>query len=219
MANIITLAEYKTLLGVPTSNVQKDAQINALIPAASRAARQFTDRRFDIAIVPVPRTFLLEDEDDNVVEVDDFTGISAISYVVGTSGAPYTMTPDQYIALPYRENSAEDDPHYYIQFVGPFARAGSPQMGFQRNLDKHEWNSVPIYVTVTATWGWSVIPEDVKLAVAWTVQEAIVKPASDDLRAEAIEGYSRTWGATPVTQSLALPNRARDILVNYQRPY
>jgi hypothetical protein len=92
-------------------------------------------------------------------------------------------------------------------------------MGFVNNLDRYDWQNDDIVVEVQATWGWAVIPEDVKLATAWTIQDALVKPSSDDLRSEGIAGYNRAFGSTPEGSSLALPNRARDILSNYARPY
>jgi hypothetical protein len=63
----------------------------------------------------------------------------------------------------------------------------------------------------------------VKLATALTIGEFLGSQASaaggsEGLTAEAIEGWSRAWGARGGgAMSLAIPNRARDLLVNYQR--
>lgn len=215
MANLITLAEYKSLTGVAVTNTVNDTQITALLAAASRAVRSFTDRRFDVSIGSSTRTFLLTD--DPFLELDDFTAIWAVTYTVGTS-SPYPLDAQQYTALPYRE-TADDDPHYYLQFTQGFARSGSPEMGFRNNLDTMDFRAAPVVVSVTGTWGWPAVPDDVKLATAWIIQDTISKAGNDDLRSESIESYSRSWGATKAGQSLAIPSRARDILLNYQRPF
>jgi hypothetical protein len=44
--------------------------------------------------------------------------------------------------------------------------------------------------------------------------------SSDNLTAESIEGFSRSWarGGSGSVVPLAIPSRARDILAQYQRP-
>jgi hypothetical protein len=75
-------------------------------------------------------------------------------------------------------------------------------------------------LTVNAQWGWPVIPQDVKLAAAWTINDALSEPADQNLAAEAIEGYSRSWANQgTVLSSLAVPNSARDLLAPYTREY
>ena len=216
MADLLTLSEYKALIGVATSNTRNDAQISALLPAASRAVRLFTDRKFDAGGSVAARSF--EYDGSGYLETDDFTNLISITTDGGVPGStPTTLDSSQYDAQPYRETS-DDDPYYYI-VIRNLPPVGSPQMGFRQNLDTYEWPGQPQVLTVVATWGWPAIPADVQLACAWTIEDAIAKPVNDDLRAESIAGYSRSWGATPAASSLALPQRARDLLTNYIRVF
>jgi hypothetical protein len=214
--DIITLEEYKTLLGVSATDTRKDTQITALLKAASRAVRQFTDRRFDLGYGASARTF--QYDGSGFLEVDDFTSLVSISTDWGYSGGPlYTLSASEYSAQPFRESS-DDDPSYYI-VINAVPRPYANQMGFTRNLDTLDVVGGPITMTVEATWGWSEIPQDVKLATAWTIEDAITKPSNDDVRSEAIASYSRTYGVTETNKSLAIPSRARDILSNYARAF
>ncbi len=119
--------------------------------------------------------------------------------------------------MPYREDES-DDPSYYVVL---HSRQGSysPEMGFARNLDTLPYEQRPVLLTINATWGWPEVPADVKLATAWTVQDSVSKPSSADLRSESIAGYSRSWTAAAAGMMLAVPNRARDLLSNYERVF
>jgi hypothetical protein len=213
MADLITLAEYKAFAGVDPTNLVDDPRITALLPAASRAVRKFTDRKFEI-VNPAPstRTFLYAG--DGFVEIDDCSNITLVTTNAGVLGATYDLAAEQWTALP----SDPDEPYYYlILHSGPFALF-SPEMGFERNLDRYEPSTEkPVTVSVTANWGWSEVPEDVQLATVWTIQDVVEKPSGDNLASEAIEGFARSWAGSQ--HALALPNRARDLLVNYQRVF
>ena len=216
MANLITRAEYKTLVGMSATDTRKDAQIDALLAAASRSVRSHTDRKFDLAAGATSRTFLFDES--GLLDIDDCTAVTLVTTDGGYTGSPaVALHESEWTAMPYRETS-DDDPHYYLA-LHSMPGSYSPAMGFTRNLDTLDVVQNQVLVTVTATWGWSAIPDDVKLATAWTIQEALSKPSNDDLKSEAIEGYSRAWGATASSSSLALPARARDILANYIRVF
>jgi hypothetical protein len=94
-------------------------------------------------------------------------------------------------------------------------------MGFKRNLDvfarEGGLGRVPSTAIVTGTWGWPTIPEDVKLAAFWTMQDWVTKPSGDNLTSEAIAGYARSWRQTGGAPSIAIPNKARDLLARYQK--
>jgi hypothetical protein len=173
MAPLIDLTDYKALMGIDPTNNVNDTQITALLEAASRAVRAYTDRKFEVT-----------------------TGIA-----------------DQWSAQPFG-----GEVFYYLLILGgPYG--GSPEMGFERNLDTIGLRPRSPVLSVTATWGWTAVPEDVKLATAWTINEIVSGPkASENLTAESIESYSRSWGnKAGGTQFLAIPNRARDLLTAYQR--
>ena len=61
-------------------------------------------------------------------------------------------------------------------------------------------------------------------ATALTIKQFLASSgggAAEGLTAEAIEGWSRSWGGRTGggVASLAIPNRARDLLVAYQRVF
>lgn len=212
-ANLLTLDEYKSLVGLDPANTKNDAQINALLGPVSRAVRSYADRTFEISQSPASaRTFLYDGS--GVLEVDDFTSLASVTTDTGVSGLSYALTEDQYTLMP--QDSADPVFYWIIFHGGP--RAPNGEMGFERNLDRMEIAPKNATVTVTATWGWPAVPSDVKLAAAWAIQDAIKTPQGPT--SEAIEGYSRSWGQAgqgfPV---MALPNRSRDLLAAYQRSF
>lgn len=208
---LITLEEYKTLVGMDPTDNRSDARILALLPAASRSVRSFTDRKFELADSPSPRTF--QYDGSGFLDIDDCTNVTLVQTDAGYAGQTYDLDASEWTAMPDRE-TPDDDPHYYI--ILHSTRSGaSPEMGFKRNLDTLEVTPKQPLITVTATWGWSFIPEDVKLATAWIVEDTIRSPESG-LASEAIEGFSRSWARG---RMLAVPNRARDLLANYARAF
>lgn len=213
---LITRSEYKALVGMNPTNTTKDTQIDALIPAASRAIQSYTDRKFESLGGSTARTF--QYDGSGLMDIDDCTAVVDVYTDGGFSGGPVIdLDPQEYTALPYRE-TADDDPHYYLAFNW-FPQGYSGEMGFRRNLDTLDISQGSILVTVTATWGWASVPDDVKLACAWTIQDSLNTPSNNDLRSEAIEGFSRGWGLSSANSNLALPARARDLLNNYVRVF
>jgi hypothetical protein len=97
-------------------------------------------------------------------------------------------------------------------------------MGFLYNIDvmaaEGRYPSASTVARVTGTFGWPEVPGDVKLAAVWTIQDWISKPKGDNQTSEAISGYSRSWGRSgELPTALAIPNRARDILAQYQKQH
>lgn len=220
MADLITLTEYKELLGLDPQVDPSDAQVTALLPAATRSIKKFTDRNFEVAATPATRTF--QYEEDGFLDIDDATSITAVTTDLGITGQTYPLDPTEFTAMPYRE-SADDDPYYYI-VVYSRRLPSSPEMGFERNLDRIGFLPTLPTINVTATWGWPIIPSDVKLATAITVQELMASskttsPSGGPMTSEAIAGYARSWSPPNPNQLLAIPNRARDLLLPYQRVY
>lgn len=217
-ADLITLEEYKALMGVQTADTRKDPQIEALIPASSRSVRSFTGRSFEVANGPASEREYQYDE-SGMLDIDDCQTVTTIETDGGVPNASYLLDSAQWTAMPQDDS----DVFYYVVIHGGPYFGVNPEMGFERNLDQYPYlgYNQPL-VRVTATWGWAAIPEDVKLATALTVGEFLSSPAgqggSEGLTSEGIEGWSRAWGAKGgAMQALAIPNRARDLLVNYQR--
>ncbi len=216
---LITLNEYKALMGVQSGDTRDDTQIKALLPVASQAVETFTGRSFEISTnVPAARTFLYDGS--GYLDVDDCTLVTSISVTIPNT-TPYVMTTDEYTPMPDRGPVV-----YYVVFHGGISPyAISPEMGFERNLDRYPpFTMRNPTVSVSATWGWLEVPQDVKLATALTLRQFVGSAgggSAEGLTAEAIEGWSRSWGGRVgggVT-ALAIPNRARDLLVAYQRVF
>ncbi len=215
MADLITLAEYKAMQGIQVGDTRNDVQLAALLPAASRAVRTYTGRQFEVNTgTATTRTF--QHDGSEMLDIDDCTAITLVSTDAGVPGTSYDLNSDQWMAMPQDDS----DVFYYVIIYGGLFSGFSGEMGFTRNLDMYEFRGRHPMISVTATWGWPVIPDDVKLATALTVGELASSPGGrpEGLSAEAIEGWSRSWGSrnTAVT-AMAIPNRARDLLVNYQR--
>ena len=220
MADLITLAEYKARAGIDATDTRNDARITAVIPAVTAAIKNFTERDFASTVITEQRTF--EYDGSGFLDIDDCTSITEVRFT-RPNVADIILDAETWYGAPTRR---DDSPvFYYIVLTTPLGF--SPHMGFTRNLDVlyHEGRlpSVTRTALVTATWGWPDVPEDVKQAAVWTIQGWVTGPQSsggENLTSEAIEGYSRSWGnrsSAGVAAALAIPNLARDILVNYQK--
>lgn len=211
---LLTLAEYKTFVGLDPTDTRNDARIGALLDPVTRAIEIWTARDFSVSAgVALTRTF--QYDGSGFLDIDDAVSVTGVTVNVPNAD-PYVMDSMEWTAMP------DNGPVvYYLLIHGGVNVFGiSPEMGFERNLDQYPMRSYkPNTLTVTATWGWPEVPSDVKLATAWTIQDWTSKASAENLTAEAIEGYSRSWGAKGGGSSpaLAIPNRARDILAAYQR--
>lgn len=210
---LIDLTTYKNLMGVQSGNTRDDAQITALLEPASQAIQTYTGRNFALATTSSSRSYLYDGS--GFMDIDDCTAVTTVQ-VTYPNTTPYTLTSDEYQAMP------DGNPvYYYLILYGGIAAYGiSPEMGFTYNLDQYPFTQYkPPTVSVTATWGWSAVPYDVQLATALTIQNFVAtKNAAEGLSAEAIEGYSRSWGSRQgLMTAMAVPNKARDLLAAYQR--
>jgi hypothetical protein len=217
MSDLVTLDEVKSALGVDPTDTRKDDQYTLSIAWASDAIRGYTERDLGRAVVTEQREF--EYDGSGYLDIDDAQTITAVS--LATYGfADYNFALDQWVAMPSKR---DDAPVYHYLILPGGYYPGSPEMGFERNLDRiaaeGRLPQRPQTVKVTGTWGWPNVPGDVKLAAIWTIQDWVSRPGGDQLTAEAIEGYSRSWGGrSGETIPLAIPNRARDLLVRYVKP-
>ena len=221
MSNLITVNDYKAIIGIKASDTSKDALYNAAIPFASSAILTFTERDFAAPTVTEDRTFRYDGS--GYLDIDDATDVNTV-----TLSIPNVQT----IALDALEWQAgpqlrDDSPVYYwIEMYSGYALYPmSPEMGFTRNIDRlaaeGRWIGAPPVVVVNATWGWPTIPEDVKIATAWTLRDWMSRPSGDAVTAESIVDYSRTYGArTPqggAPASPSIPSAAKDLLAHYAK--
>lgn len=215
MADLLTLADYKALFGIQAGNTRDDAQISALLPSASRAVRSFTGRNFEVNTgTATVRTF--QYDESGMLDIDDCIAVTSVATDAGVAGQTFTLQTTEWTAMPQDDSEV----FYYLLVTGGPYYGVSPEMGFNYNLDTIGVSAKQPMVSVTASWGWPVIPEDVKLATALTVSSLLsaTQRNSEDLSAEAIAGFARSWGrGGATTVGLTVPNRARDLLVNYQR--
>lgn len=213
---LLTLPEYKSLMGVQSGNTRDDAQISALLESASRAVQVYTGRTFEVSTRrTTARSFLYDGS--GFLDIDDCTMVTGVTVSVpGTTNI--NLAAEEWTAMP------GDGPifHYLLLHGGVSPYAFSPEMGFERNLDQYPAMRVKNpTLNVTATWGWPEVPSDVKLATALTIQGFLgTKNVPEGLTAEAIEGWSRSFGTRQgMTVSLAIPSKARDLLAAYQRVF
>lgn len=220
MADLLTLNEYRTATGVDLTDTRNDARITQWIPWASQAIRSFTERDFGAPTVTEERTF--EYDGSGYLDIDDAAGITQVSFVFSNT-PDLALTSDEWAAKPERR---DDAPVYqYILLPGHTGTAwgASPEMGFTRNLDvyyrERSASGLTSKVKVLGTWGWPDVPGDIKMAMVWTLQEWIARPSGEAVTSEAIEGWSRSWGGRGgvAAASFAIPQRARDLLVNYSK--
>lgn len=223
MADLLTLTEYKNYAGISLTDTTDDTQLTKMLAAASLAIRNFTDRSFDTGAVTEERQF--EYDGTGYLDIDDATAISAVALT-------FTLGPDQVLDSTYQWRAMPyGGPVFnYLQIPNVLPWGISPEMGFRSNLDMLAREGrllaqLPI-AKVTGTWGWPSIPEDVKLAAIWTIEDwggGASGSTTPGVTSEAIEGFSRTFGGRSSTdtvrQMLGVPNRARDILAQYQRVY
>jgi hypothetical protein len=221
MADLLTLNEYKTFANIPVSDTEDDAEIQVLLSAASEVIRSYTDRDFGSPAITEARLFPYAG--DGILDIDDASAVTQVAFEVPNS-ADYTLDSSFWTPMPFRRDDSEV--FSYILLPEGFYGGLNVELGFSYNLDTfvsdHGWPGPTVTAKVTADWGWPIVPDDVKLAAYWTIRHWKESSPSDALTAEAIEGYSRAWGVKSGAgsqPSLAIPNRARDILVNYQKTY
>lgn len=211
LADLITLAEYRVAAGYDPTNTYDDAKISQWIPFASESIRSFTERDFGAPVVTEQRTF--EYDGSGFLDIDDAAEITDVTV------DDVSLSSDEWSAEPGRRDDAPVFTYIRLPcYIG--WTSGSPEMGFERNLDVYyrERNlyQLPSLIKVTGTWGWSFIPGDIKMSAIWTLQEWLSRPSGEGLSSEAIEGWSRAWGGT-ANAAMAIPARARDILATYSK--
>lgn len=218
MADLITLNEYKALTGLDPTNTHYDAMVTAMIPAASRAVATYTGRDFGSALVTETRTF--QYDGSGFLDIDDCVSVLSVSLTVSGAVDAVVLRDTEYLPMPPRR---DDSPvYYYILMPGAQYGGISGEMGFTRNLDVYmaegRYLGMPPVVNVTAQWGWPVVPDDVKLATAWTISEWRARSDSEGLASESIESYSRAYSRGEQGQEVfAVPSRVRDILAMYAK--
>lgn len=224
MADLLTLTEYKNYQGISLTDTGNDTQLTKMIAAASLAIRNYAGRDFTVGNTTEERTF--EYDGGGYLDIDDCQAVTSVAL-------SFTLGPDQTLDPTYqwRPKPFNAPTHglayYYLEIAGALPWGMDPELGFPQNLDTLAREGrltaqMPV-AKVTATWGWPAIPEDVKLALIWTLEgwgAGDAGPSTPGVVSESIEGFNRSFGGTGAAEAertlLALPNRARDLLAQYQ---
>ena len=207
MADLLTLSEYKEKSGTPAGDFDPsdDAALVSAIEAMTTAIRNYVGRDFAAPVVTQARDYRYDQS--GYLDIDDASAITLLEFV--DIAGVYPLIAQEWSAEPFGQPVFT-----YIQL--PAYAGGSPEMGFARNWDvMAREGRFPRYgdkVRVTATWGWTSVPDDIKQAAYWTVQS--FRQDAQTSQSESIAGYSRSSGGnTPE----AIPKTAQQLLEQYRR--
>jgi hypothetical protein len=219
-SDLITLAEYGTRTATDLSSLDatQTAQIEAAITTASSLIRSYLDRDVRLASEEVAgevRTFNYTG--GNVLEIDDATSVISVATSI-TPWSPASRTLDATEWTP--EATTPNVPVFdAIELWTNLPFVQSPSMGFKWNEDTIGWRAHPVKLDVSANWGWASIPDDIKQAAVWQVED-VITPESPYI-SESIEGYSHSLrearGTTNVGPITAVTGRVRAVLDPYTR--
>jgi len=198
-SDLISLQTLKDAIGIPYSDTARDIRLEQAIKNASAAIRTYTDRDFGTLLETETRSFLYDGS--GTLEIDD----CAASSITAVTVAGTTISSSQYLAQPDRRSPV----HYWLLING--INGVSPAMGFTYGLDTYDFNR-PVTVTVTASWGWPVVPDDVQQAAVYTA--AAMAESPKPYISQQFESYSVQLPA-PLVE--AIPSRAKSLLDPYQR--
>lgn len=208
LPDLLTSAELYAAAGVVVGDLT-DAEVSKYtfaIKAASQAVRNYTGRTFEIATGALTaRTF--QYDGSGFLEINDCQSVLGVAGVYGSVSRD--LLAEEFLAQPYDGQPVFE----WLQLVEGVWGVGSPEMGFKRNLDKL-YGTMPmsaVLMTVTANWGWSEIPYDVRQAVIWTATALSEDP--NGYQSESIEGYSRSKG--PFLPNEIIPQRGLAALDSY----
>lgn len=206
-APILTVDEYKLAENIAPSDSSQDDKIEQTIGQVTQAIRRLTDRDFGSEVVTTSRVFPYHG--GGIVAIDDCSTITSVTM----DGRSLAYGTD------YRPEPWNEPVFFYLDlFVEPNLRYGSPLgADFMVNLNTSPRRSArPAEITVQASFGWPVIPEDIKLAAIEMIRATIKEPQTD-VQSESIAEYSYT-NPTEYFPGQPWPRKAVDILATYRRP-
>lgn len=211
---LVTLAEYKAFMGVSTAPGPHDTSYEFAIRAASQLVRSYTGLRLEINDPTAPPTTrLFRYDGSGFLDIDECQAISDVAVSVNYPGVDPVSIPNHH----WMRHPLNGPVAYWLEMTVNGFGGISPQMGFTYNLDTlwHTYPKQPVLVSITATWGWTEIPFDIKQAVLWASANA-AKTANPYYQ-ESIENYSRTRVMAEIED--ALPPRTMSALDPYIIPH
>lgn len=221
--SLITLAEFKLRVGLPAGASPNDAAYQAAIDDASAAVLNEYDRDWGEALVTEARDYAYDGS--GVLSIDDAEAIHTVTFAGGSA-----LSASAWRAK--REGPASVQVYSWLEL--PVIQWGSsvPQslgeMGFLQNLDRFiaQPGGFPeLTATVNADYGWPVVPDDVKRAVAWTAFDFFQTSPSGgqagEVASESVAEVAKSFFAEQQGETSSspepLPARARAILDAYRR--
>jgi hypothetical protein len=195
--DLCTLADVSQFLQKPVADTGQDAVISSLITAASRAIGTYCNRQFTSeGTASHVYSVKFNGYRRGYVDLVPHDLQSATSVKLDTDqAAPTTLTADEYRLLP---KSQSGDGVFTYMLLQPYGLAGSLRWPERE-------------VTITGTWGFPSVPEDVKQACVVTVTTWMRRDVS---------AFSTTYSLdeSRVERPEALPSAVRALLSQYMRP-
>jgi hypothetical protein len=169
---LCSLNDVKAALAIPLTDVNDDYQISLAIDAASREIENVTERRFYQDPAASTRTFVAENM--WLLEVDDFMTMEGLEIVADFAGAGDFSTGITFALPTVVDGRTLEAGDVQLEPLNGLLR-GQP-WAFDRircikSLYFPIWSTInwaqpyqQALVQVTAQWGWTYIPVDVKQA-------------------------------------------------------
>lgn len=216
---LMSLAEYKTLRKITSTDAARDAQITLSLEIADDVISQYTKRDFVNEPTTTTRRYLYEGS--GVLDIDDCTNITAVVLL------------NRGLAIDQDVHAGPDHGpvSYWLDFAwhGLLPAYSDGVMGFTSNRDKMgEYGFGArrmIFVEVTATFGWprSEIPASLKQAEAWLVDDfAVSKPdaagGEGRVSSEAIADLAYSYQVEQAQAQAEIAPRIRALLDPFTRP-
>lgn len=154
--SLCTLAEVRAYIGKPVEDRRQDPVLLDLIGAASRAIEQYARRQFTLDTSSSARIFIAsEAAREDHYRIDDLSAAPTAFAVLDADGDSVgtldVATELEY--LPLRRRSDEPIEGFRLRPRASLALAGSYRL------------------SITGTWGWPSIPEQIRLAAVQQVRE------------------------------------------------
>jgi hypothetical protein len=158
---LITVADVRAVLQKPEGDTEQDQIISDLITRASEAIQNCTEREFKSADTPpTTRTFFYTGRGVLDLSPYDLRGTPAPTVKIDTTDGAggTTLAATEYRLMP---KPAKDGVYHWLR-LNPLTSGSSSRFPERE-------------VTITGTWGFAAVPEDVKHWCAVTVAEWLRK--------------------------------------------
>lgn len=140
---LTSVADVKDQAGISPSDTSRDAEIEALINAASLSVIRYTGREFASVNPATTRMFPVNTDGTVSLYPYDLQAVSSVSSISG--GVTTLLNTSEYVTLPYDTGAGGG----YTMLQLSTVSSG--------------------YVSVTGSWGWTNIPSDIAQLVISTV--------------------------------------------------